>query len=126
MGVTKYRFDLATGSGNTASAVAHHVQGSIVQVSYKGEDTGVALDTGAVITITQDTGEFSIPVAVMHAGNGPWSRAVQNALYDTGGTIVDGSQHPPVFWGEKMTVSVQGISTDTGKLGTVRVYTFSG
>lgn len=126
MGVTRYQFDLATGGSTAASDVAKHVQGSIVQVSYRGEDTGVALDTGAVITLTQDTGNFSIPVLTTHAGTGPWSRAVQNALYDTGGAIVDGSQHPPVFWGEKLTVNVQGIASDTGKQASIRVYTYSG
>ncbi len=121
MSITKYLFDMTAGVGGVQD-VAENVQGSVVQVQYKG-----TLDTGAVISLTQDTGNFSIPVLVMHAGTGPWSRAVQNALFDTGGTIVDGSQHPPVFWGEKLTCKVTNV--DTGGLGqaaSVRVYTYDG
>ncbi len=125
LGVTKYRFDLETEAGTTAKVVAHHVQGSIVQVRYAA-DTGLQLDTGAVLTFTQDTGDFNIPIAVMHAGTPPWSRVLQNALFDTGGTLVSGSQHSPVFWGEKLSVSVAGVSTDTGKVARVEVVTYEG
>ena len=121
MGVTRYSFDLTADTGTVQDA-AHHVQGSIVQMSYKG-----TLDTGAVISLHQDTGDFSLPLVVMHAGTSPWSRAVQNALFDTGGTIVDGSQHPPVFWGEKLTARI--ASSDTGGSGqtaSIRVYTYDG
>ncbi len=121
MGVTRYSFDLTADTGSVEDT-AQHVQGSIVQVQYSG-----TLDTGAVITLTQDPDDFNIPVLVMHAGTSPWSRAVQNALFDTGGAIVDGSQHPPVFWGENLTCKV--TSADTGGAGqtaSVRVYTYDG
>lgn len=121
MGVTRYSFDLTADTGSEQD-VAHHVQGSIVQVQYSGD-----LDTGAVISITQDTGNFAIPLMVMHAGTSPWSRAIQNALFDTGGTIVTGSQHPPVFWGEKMTCKVTNVDTGgAGQTASVRVYTYDG
>lgn len=121
MGVTRYHFDLTADTGSV-QGVADHVQGSIVQMSYKG-----TLDTGAVITLTQDTGNFAIPVMMVHAGTSPWSRAVQNALFDTGGTIVDGSQHPPVFWGERLTAKVTNVDTGgAGQTASLRIYTYSG
>lgn len=128
MTVSRQSLNMVTDTGANASTVSGPLYGGIVQVGYSPADTGVRIDTGAVLTLTADTGGINVPVLTMHlAPNGSaWFRGLGTPVYDTGGGIVSGVTTVNALAGECLKASVQGISTDTGKEVEIYVYTYSG
>lgn len=118
-------FNMITDTGGNASRTSPNNYGVLAGLAYRGiSDTGIQIDTGAVITLTADTGNFSIPLFVGHiVPNGAsWYKPLVANSYDTGGGAISGSYQPYVFAGEKVTAAVQGISTDTGKTVDLNLY----
>lgn len=130
MKTNRVAFALTTDTGANASATAGPIMGRFLQVVYDPGDTGVRMDTGAVLTVTMDTGEISLPMLVAHLAPNtkPWARAYKIPSHDTGGNALlyaGGGEPVAEFFyisGDKVTASVQGIATDTGKTPTIYLY----
>jgi len=124
MATSHDRFQLVTDTGANAAITSDRNFGVITGLAYKAADTGVRADTGAVITLTADAGDFNIPLFVTHLlpNGASWYHPFAQQTYDTGGGIITGSFSPYVFNGEKVTASIQGIATDTGKSVDLKLY----
>lgn len=121
--ISRKRFAFVTDTGGNDKDTWGGVYGHVQQVAYTpAGDTGVLLDTGAVLTITVDTGGLSQPLLVTHMPATGMIRGVKIPQLDTGGAPISGVDDYPVLAGEKLTASLQGIATDTGKEGTVNIY----
>lgn len=123
--LSRSRIDILTDTGANYAETTGPITGEFVQMGYVPADTGIRLDTGAVLTLTHDTGGLNAAATVVHlAPNGAsWRRSFQQAIFDTGGGQVGTERFYPIHLAsEKLTASIQGISTDTGKQGTVFFY----
>ena len=120
------RIQLTTDTGANASAVTSGVIGYFSHMAYKPGDTGVRLDTGAVVTVTADTGAMNLPLFVAHLApnDKTWARYYTIPVHDTGDGAIDGSAGLIGLAGEQLTVSVQGVAADTGKEADIFLYTF--
>ena len=129
--------DLIVGSerhdtGGNDADVTPAIFGRLVQVAYQPGDTGVRADTGAEVTLTADTGGLNLVLAAFHLAPNTrsWARAYRIPTHDTGGDALlyaaggTGVHENAYLAGERITASVQGIATDTGK--DVNLFVYSG
>jgi hypothetical protein len=116
MGIIRYSLPLVTDTGANAAEFTPSIMGRLLQVAGHMADTGVRADTGAVITLTADTGNLNLRLGVFHnlPNDRGWAKSLQQTIYDTGGGAVS-AYEPIALAGEKIKASVQGIAADTGK-----------
>ena len=119
-------FEITTDGSGAGSLVGPNSFGRLVQLTTGAIDTGVRADTGLVFTVTADTGRLNKALLVAH--NLPnttgmilnLERLIKST--DTGWDFSDTGGYPFHAAGERMTVSVQGIATDTGKDMRINLY----